>query len=137
MFIDIFLFELKYRAKRPATYLYFLIFFLLVFFATVSDNVTIGEQAGNMLRNSPSAIFRITAIMSAFGVLIVSAIMSTPVLRDFEHSTNHLLFSYPMKKFAYLAGRFLGSYVFALFVFLSIPLGILIGSFLAPAMGWI
>lgn len=137
MFIDIFLFELKYRAKRPATYLYFLIFFLLVFVATVSNDVTIGEQAGNMLRNSPSAIFRITAIMNAFGLLVISAIMSTPILRDFEHNTNHLLYSYPLSKFAYLAGRFLGSYLFAIFVFLSIPLGILVGSIVAPMAGWI
>ncbi len=137
MFVDIFLFEIRYRIKRPATYLYFAIFFLMVFFATVSDSVTIGEQAGNMLRNSPSAIFRITAIMSAFGLLIISAIMSTPILRDFEHNTNHLLYSYPLSKFAYLAGRFLGSYLFAAFVFLSIPLGILAGSIIAPAAGWI
>ena len=137
MFWDVFLFELKYRVKRPAAYLYFLILFLLVFGALASNNVTIGEQAGNMLRNSPAAIFRITAIMSAAGMIIISAIMSTPVLRDFEHKTNHLLFSYPLGKFSYLAGRFLGSYVFAVFVFLSIPLGIMLGSVIAPAVGWI
>lgn len=137
MFIDIFIFELRYRLKRPATYLYFLVFFLLVFFAIASDSVTIGEQAGNMLRNSPAAIYRITAIISAFGMLVVSAIMSTPVLRDFEHNISPVLFSYPLRKFAYLGGRFLGSYVYALFVFLSIPLGILAGSMLAPAAGWI
>jgi len=137
MFKDIFLFEIRYRIKRPATYLYFLFLFLMVFFATVSNSVTIGEQAGNLLRNSPSAIFRIISTMSAFSVLIVSAIMSTPVLRDFEHNTYHLLYSYPMKKFAYLAGRFLGSYVFALFVLLSLPLGIIVGSAIAPVAGWI
>ncbi len=137
MFKDIFLFELRYRAKRPATYLYFLIFFLLVFGATASNNVTIGEQAGNMLRNSPAAIFRIMAIMSAFGVIIVSAIMSTPILRDYDHGINQMLYSYPINKFKYLAGRFLGSFVFAIFVFLSIPLGIMVGSFIAPAAGWI
>jgi hypothetical protein len=137
MFKDIFLFELRYRAKRPAAYLYFLFLFLMVFFAIVSNNVTIGEQAGNLLRNSPSAIFRIIAIMSAFSILIVSAIMSTPVLRDFEHNTSPLLYSYPMKKFSYLAGRFLGSYVFSLFVMLSLPLGIMLGSLIAPAAGWI
>ncbi|HPE18815.1 MAG TPA: M1 family aminopeptidase [Tenuifilaceae bacterium] len=137
MFWDVFLFELRYRVKRPATYLYFLIIFLLVFGAIASNNVTIGEQAGNLLRNSPAAIFRITAIMTAAGMIIISAMMSNPVLRDFEHKTNHLLFSYPLSKFSYLAGRFLGSYVFAVFVFLSIPLGIMLGSVIAPAAGWI
>lgn len=137
MFTDILLFELRYRAKRPATYLYFMIFFLLVFGAIASNNVTIGEQAGNLLRNSPAAIFRITAIMSAFGVIIVSAIMSTPILRDYEHGINQMLYSYPLNKFKYLAGRFLGSFIFAIFVFLSIPLGILVGSIITPAVGWI
>lgn len=137
MFKDIFLFELRYRARRPATYFYFLIFFLMVFFATVSDNVTIGERAGNLLRNSPSAIFRITAIMNAFGIMVISAIMSTPVYRDFDHNVHPLLYSYPMKKGAYLAGRFLGSYVYAILVFVSIPLAIYLGSIIAPAAGWI
>jgi hypothetical protein len=112
-------------------------FFLLVFGAIASNNVTIGEQAGNMLRNSPAAIFRITAIMSAFGVIIVSAIMSTPILRDFEHGTNHMLFSYPLGKLQFLAGRFFGSFVFVVFVFLSIPMGIFVASIIAPAVGWI
>lgn len=137
MFKDIYLFELRYRAGRPATYLYFILFFLLVFIATVSDNVTIGEQAGNLLRNSPSAIFRITAIMNAFGIMVISAIMSTPVYRDFDHNVHPLLYSYPMKKRAYLAGRFLGSYVYAILVFVSIPLAIYLGSIIAPAAGWI
>ena len=97
MYKDIFLFELRYRARRLATYLYFMLFFLLVFFATVSDQVVIGTQLGNLLRNSPSAIFSTIAIMNAFGI-IISAIMSITVYRDFDHNVHPLLYSYPMKE---------------------------------------
>ncbi len=136
MLKDIFLFEIVYRLKRPASYLYFLILFIMVFFAIASDQVTIGDQTGNMLRNSSLVIFRITSIMSAFGIIIMSAIMSPPVLKDFEHDTWNFLYAYPLNKFSYLAGRFLGSYMYALFVFSAIPLGILAGSFFADYFGW-
>ena len=136
MFKDIFLFEIIYRLKRPAAYLYFLVFFMMVFFAIASDQITIGDQTGNMLRNSSLIIFRITAILSAFGIIVMSAIMSPPVLKDFEHGTWNFMYTYPLKKSSYLAGRFLGSYIYAIFVFSSIPLGILAGSFVAETMGW-
>jgi len=118
MFKDIFFFELKYRFKRPSSYLYFVCIFLMVFMAVATDSIIIGEEAGNMLRNSPSFIFRLTAIISAFGMIVTSAMMSTPVFRDFEHETHHLLFSYPLKKSAYVAGRFFGSLLY--FICISI-----------------
>lgn len=46
MFSEIFLFELRYRLTRPATYVYFLIFFLLPFAAMISDIVQVGGATG-------------------------------------------------------------------------------------------
>lgn len=75
--------------------------------------------------------------LTSIGILVSSAIMANPVYRDFEHRTEHFLFAYPITKGQYLLGRFIGSWMIAVAVFGSIPLGVYLGSILGPAFGWI
>ncbi|MTI30472.1 ABC transporter permease/M1 family aminopeptidase, partial [Xanthovirga aplysinae] len=124
---DIFKFELKYRSKRPATYIYFTILFALVFAAVTTDAVTIGGGVGQVKENSPYSIALIMTIVSAFMLFITSAVMGVPVLRDFEHKMESLMFSTPIKKFDYLLGRFAGSFVVLLFIFSSLVIGLMLG----------
>ena len=57
MFFEIFKFELRYRWKRPATYIYFAILALLSFFAVTTDSVQIGRTSGQVMENAPVVIF--------------------------------------------------------------------------------
>jgi len=139
---NVFKFELKYRSGRPATYLYWLILFLLSFFAVATEAVTIGGAAGQVKANAPATIATMMGILSALpGMLLISAIMGVPILRDFEHKTASMIFSTPIKKIDYLLGRFFGSYVVAVFVFTGILFGFIAGfgvSFLlGDAVSWI
>ncbi len=135
MLKEIFLFELRYRLTRPATYLYFLIFFVLPLAAVMSDAVQIGAASEKVLKNAPTVIGTYMGILSAFGILVASAIMGVPVYRDIEHKTNTYFFALPISENAYLLGRFLGSFVVLAFVFVSVGFGILVGSWLAPLFG--
>ncbi|SDK74805.1 Peptidase family M1 [Catalinimonas alkaloidigena] len=137
MLSEIFLFELKYRAKRPATYLYFFIFLLLSFLATATDNVRIGISSEKVLKNAPVFIYNFTIILSVFGALVSSAVMGVPTYRDLEHGTDRYFFALPIKKSAYLGGRFLGSFVTLVFIMLGIYVGILLGAAVAPLFGWV
>lgn len=130
MLLEIFKFELSYRSKRPATYIYFGLIFLLAFGAATSDAVKIGGGAGLVKENAPATIARMMMVMSAFFIMITSAIMGVAVLRDFEHKTESLMFSTPIKKRDYLFGRFLGSFLVCILVFSAIPLGYMIGEFM-------
>jgi ABC-2 type transport system permease protein len=127
MFKDIFAFELKYRKARAANYVYFAIMFLLCFAAVTSDVVQIGGAVGQVKENAPIVIAQMILIMSVFFTLISSAIMGVAVLRDFEHNTEAILFSTPIKKFNYLMGRFWGSFVVLLLVATSLPIAFMIG----------
>lgn len=133
MWLNIFKFEIKYRFKRPATYIYFGVLFLLSFLAITTDAVIIGGAAGQVKINSPFTLNQMMLIVSVFFFLITSAIMGVPVLRDFEHQTESMMFVNPIKKWDYLIGRFLGSFVTVIFVFSGTSLGFLIGEF----MPWI
>ena len=134
--LNIFLFELNYRIKRPATWVYFAMFFLFAFLAMVTDKISINGGTGNMFRNAPATIESYIAIFMAFGMLVISAVMGNPVFRDYEHNTHHFLFSYPFGKWEYLLGRFFGSMVICCMIFLSVPFGLSLGATLSPMFGW-
>ncbi len=130
MWLQILKFELQYRRKRPATYIYFGILFLLAFMAITTDTVTIGGGAGLVKENAPLTIANMMVILSAFMMMITSAIMGVGVLRDFEHNTESLMFSNPISKYDYLLGRFLGSFIVTLFAFSGVLLGFVLGEFM-------
>jgi len=120
-------FELLYRLKRPATYLYFLILFVICFVAMVSDNVSIGTGGGKVFDNAPIQLALITSIMGFIAILIISGIMGVPIVRDFQHKTASLIYTTPTQKWKYLSGRFSGSFLITALILLGIPLGLLMG----------
>ncbi len=137
MFKYFFTTELKYTLKQPMVYIFTGLLGLLVFFAVVSDNVSIGGSVGNVYRNAPHIIAVYTGIMTIFGLIIAAAFFNNAALRDHQNSFNEILFSTPIKKSGYFFGRFLGALILATIPMLGVFLGMLIGSTLAPIFGWI
>ncbi|WP_338765306.1 M1 family aminopeptidase [Bernardetia sp. ABR2-2B] len=129
MLLEVIRFELKYRVKRPATYLYFTILFLLTFIAMWSDDLQIGNASGQVKINAPVALTNTILIITAFFSMIVSAIMGVGVLRDFEHKTHSMFFTTPITKRDYLFGRFIGSFIVLVFVFSGAFFGMTLGYF--------
>ncbi|ADR21612.1 hypothetical protein MATR_07570 [Marivirga tractuosa] len=137
MFKHFFTTELKYTFKQPMIYIFTALLGLLVFFAVVSDNVTIGGSIGNVYRNAPHIIAVYTGVMTIFGLIIATAFFNNAALRDYQNQFNEILFSTPIKKSGYFLGRFFGALILATVPMLGVFLGILIGSALAPIFGWI
>ncbi|HEX8326313.1 MAG TPA: M1 family aminopeptidase [Hymenobacter sp.] len=141
MFLPILLFELKYRLKRPATWIYFAILFVLAFLLVTAagggfgpgTDVSIGGDGQAVKINSPFSVSITVAVLSVFGVIIASSLMGNPVYRDFEHRTHPLFYTTPISKIGYLGGRFLGSYLIAVLVFSGLGLG----AGLAGMMPWV
>ena len=131
MFKDIFIFELKYRFTRPATYIYFLLLTIVPMLLIGFGNTPASEK---VFHNSPIVIANLLLLISLFGILIGSAVMGVPLYRDLEHKTGTFLFSYPISKTAYFMGRFWGSFVTLLFILLGALLGIYLGSILGGTL---
>ncbi len=134
MFKAFYLFELQYRAKRPATWLYVFIMFLLGFLLIASGGIS-GSEKTNF--NSALTIAQVLAISSVFGGLIASAIMGVPVYRDLEHRTQNFLFAYPINEKKYLLGKYLGSLTVLALVPIGTVLGMWLGSILGPIFDWV
>lgn len=141
MFKEFFIFELKQWFKRPAIYIYFFIFFIItllmgaviggLFSGTVNDT--------NTFMNSTSMIagvltsFNSDFLLGFITIIILVAVISTAVYKDFQHNTHALFFTKPISKFGYLMGRFIANYFVALMIMSGSVLGYLTASILIPA----
>ncbi len=140
MFKEIFLFELKSWFKRPAIYLYFLLYlvgsFLLICAATgvFSGNT----QDTNSFINSASSV---AGILNAFNSdfflglitsIICVSIMGSCVQKDYQYNIHSLFYSKPITKRAYLLGRFSASFFLSLFTLSAIVFGLILGFAISP-----
>jgi ABC-2 type transport system permease protein len=128
-------FELKYRLNRPATYIYFGLWFLFAFLAIAGSSfLQVGGDLGKIRVNSSINLFNIAGIFSLLpGLFIASAVMGVPILRDFEHKMESLIFTTTINKTSYLLGRFIGSFIILLLISSSFILGTWLGCY----MPWI
>ena len=126
MWYEIFKFELKYRTKRPETYVFF--GFLFLFSMVGVDFIFQGVEIGLMKKNAPLVLAKTMGAITGLFMIMASMIMGVPVLRDFQYDTDALLFINPITKRDYLAGRFLGSFTVLLFIFSGLLFGMMVGS---------
>ena len=130
MFYNIFLLELKKNLKSPAFYIFFLIFFAgtIIFVLTTDPYVQfMGVAHGKEWHNAPIIIAQIMARMGVMGLLFTMVIIGRTIAKDFENNIHELIFSRPISKIQYLGGRFLGSFVANLILFIGIVLAFEIG----------
>ncbi|RLJ80472.1 M1 family aminopeptidase [Pedobacter alluvionis] len=128
MFYEFFIFEIKYRLKRPETYFFFLLLFL--FSAVGVEFVFQGIDLGLVKKNAPLVIAKTMGAITGLSMIIASMIMGVPVLRDFQYDVTSLIYVNPIAKRDYLLGRFLGAFVILLFIFSAVFWGMMIGEFL-------
>ena len=122
-------FELRYHLRAPLLYITSALFFLLAYGSVVVDAVRIGGR-GNVNYNSPFAILQTVAIMSVFGIFVVTAFVANAVIRDDETGFAPILRATRISKFDYLVGRFIGAIAVAFLVIASVPLGMLVDAWM-------
>ncbi len=130
MFWEFLGFELRFRLKSISTYVYFLLWFAFSFLSVASESFgPIGNSNGKVLLNGPYANSMSDFGACLFGVIVIAAIFGTSILRDFQRDTYQLLFTKPISKFAYLGGRWAGSFLITVLVFCGMMFGTFAGTF--------
>ncbi len=130
MLIHFLTFELRYWLRSWMLWIFLLIIALLVFGATATDQVTIGQALENTYRNAPFVIENYYSILGLLTLLMTVAFVNSAASREFAYNTHQMLFTTPLKKFDYLAGRFLGSALIAVIPMLGVSIGILAGKWM-------
>src|ERR1700735_2812556 len=129
MFWEFFSFEIRFRIKSISTYVYFLVWVIFSFLSVASESFgPVGNSNGKVLLDGPWATSYNDFYSCLFGMIVVAAIFGTSILRDFQRDTSQLLFTKPISKFAYLGGRWLGSFVTTVFVFFAMIPGEVLGT---------
>ena len=128
MFWTFFWFELKLRFRSISTYVFFLIPFLMMFFVVSVEDFGVG--AGKLLMNGPFVLINWFGQITGFGSILIAAIFGPAILRDFQQDTYALIFTKPVTKFDYLAGKWAASFVVTLFVFSGLVWGAIVGTFM-------
>src|SRR5450759_1172360 len=122
-------FEVRYQLRSPLFFIGFALFFFLTFGSVTIHKIQIGGR-GNVNVNSPFAILQTLAIMNVFAIFVVTAFVANVVIRDDETGFAPILRATRIRKFDYLLGRFIGAIFVAFIIIASVPLGILVGSWM-------
>src|SRR5262249_55416002 len=129
MFTAIMIFEVKRRLRSISTYVYFALFAILAFLLMCTAGgafkraSVILDSGGKTFVNSPFSLNVVIALLSYFGLITTAALMGQAVYQDFEHDTHALFFTTPIRKAAYLGGRFAAAFLVLTAIFSSIALG--------------
>src|SRR5271170_1694548 len=123
MFLDFLFFEIKLSLKSVSTYCFFLLWVAIAFLLEGFSNYTM--PPGKMLVDGPFITQLFDFQLSFFGSIVMAAIFGTSILRDFQRDTYQMIFTKPISKFAYLGGRWAGSFVTTVFAYS----GLLVGTF--------
>ena len=83
MFMHLLRFELQYWLRQPIVYIFFLVNALLVFGATVTNDITIGGGTGNVLKNAPYVVQNYYALFSLISLLMITTFFNSAAARDF------------------------------------------------------
>ena len=118
MFLHILKFELRYWLRQPIVYIFFLINALLIFGASSSESITVGQRVGNVHKNAPYVVENFYAVMSLIALLMVTAFLNSAAARDFSEKTSQIFFTTPIKKRDFLFGRFFGAIIISIIPFL-------------------
>jgi len=131
MFAKIAAFEFRYQLRQPAFWVICILFGLLGFgVVAASENVSLGG-GGNVHANSPNALATAHYAFNVFFMLGSAAIVANAVARDAQTGYGPMILATRIRKFDYLYGRFLGAFAVAALAYMSIGLGMLLGT-LAP-----
>ncbi|MBH0069384.1 M1 family aminopeptidase [Pseudoalteromonas sp. NZS100] len=135
MFFNMLAFELRYFVRQPSFYVTSLIFFFMAFFISSSSKFPLG--GANVHMNSPFSIMLLTVTFCTLAMFLVVNFVASSAIRNSESKMDELVFSKPVNPVPYQAGRFFGSYLVVLIVFLSVPLGVFLGSQFGLLVGWL
>lgn len=130
-------FELRSWLRSPMPWIFMLLFGLLCFAGTISDQVTIGGSFGNVHKNAPFVAQSWYGMFSLLGLLLVTAFLNTAAIRDFERQTSQIVFSKPIRKSGYYFGHFVGAFLICIIPMLGVSLGMWTGAGLNGTFSWL
>jgi len=130
MLKTIFIQELKYWFRSISFYIYLSAILFLSVLTMAAASGVFGEDSVSpgVISNSPMNIFSLMNFFNKILLFLLPAVIGLSVYRDYKSNAQSLLYSYPMTKTDYLAGKFLSSFLTVSLIASTVILGFMIGS---------
>jgi ABC-2 type transport system permease protein len=116
---EVFRFELGYQARRASTRIYLALFIALAL--ALDFVIFLDARRDGYFFNAPIVIGLITIVASMLALLVTAGVAGDAATRDAQVRIDALLYTTPLRKASYLAGRFLGAFAIAALLLLAIP----------------
>jgi len=114
-------FELRYRFKKPLTYIFMaMMVFQAVWYAKGSYDFYVND---NVFLNAASIVYRSLAGGGMLMIIAVAVITGTALFKDIDFKTGETFYSYPVSDKTWLAGKFIAAYIINLSICLAYALG--------------
>jgi ABC-type transport system involved in multi-copper enzyme maturation permease subunit len=126
-------FDFVRRLRMVSTYVYFVLFAVIagLWMAAAGgalSNAAVNFGGDKVLINGPYALAFGIAFIGFVAVTVIGSVSGRAVQQDFEYGTYHFFYTAPIRKADYFFGRLIGAWMTLVLVFLSIALGIVVGS---------
>jgi ABC-2 type transport system permease protein len=119
---EVFRLECASQARRPATWFYAAVLFLVAFIASGEVASDYARMDGS-LANGPFLIAVMMLAGGTMGMLVVTAIAGEAAARDSQTRMAPLVYTTPIDKRTYLGGRFLAALAMYALVLSAVPIG--------------
>ena len=133
MWRHFFLFEIRYWLRSWMFWLCLVAIAVVSLYGVAASDLVFGTEIGDNLWNGGFTIEEYYQIFSWLTVLLAAIFAGASIGRDFKSGSDELVFSTPITKLDYLAGKFLGA---SLIAFLPM-LGVSLGFFAAKYLPWV
>jgi len=118
-FAEIFRYEIGYRLRSPATWIYA----ALLFFGPLAL-VHISDPSNNRVINAPLHYAEVVSALGFFAMFMTAGIFGDAATRDASTGTQALFNTAPITKLDYLGGRFAASFLVNTVLLLGTPLAV-------------
>jgi ABC-type transport system involved in multi-copper enzyme maturation permease subunit len=115
---EVYRFELAYTLRSVPTWIYSALLFLF------AGWISLGSYDGDIPYNAPIRMAFASMAAGMFGLLVTAGLFGAAAVRDTEAEMDPLLFTSPLTRTEYLAGRFLAALTVNAVLLLAIPLGL-------------
>ena len=132
MFKHIYQYELKYWLKKPATYIFALLFFGIPFIAIAGMAGETADRFNGRVLNSAIYMYDMMRKVMYLLFFLLPVIIGQAVHRDFSANVHPILNSYPITKRQYIWAKFLSGFT----ILTGIVSCSALGFFLATQMPW-
>ncbi len=132
MFKSIYQYELKFWLKKPATYIFAIIFFSITFIAISGMAGESTNRFNGRFLNSVSYMYDLMRKVLFLLFFLVPIIVGQSVQRDVDANVHPILNSYPITKSNFIRAKFLSGFTILTFIVSCSALGF----FVATQMPW-